>query len=232
MQQASTFISGIFGRSDGSTAPITPTNPAAPVIEDKPAPPPMDSWKDLWQPVDTSKDGPDTTLPENLFAGVDPAKMLEAARKVDFAKSIPPEVLVKIAAGGPQAQEAFVTAMNDIGQRAYAQSSFASTKMIEAALKKYQEGVEKRLPSTIRAHSIADTIKQNNPAFSNPAAAPIVEALQSQLTVKFPNATATEINDMAKQYLTQFAALVAPPPVKVDPTVKASEDWDKFLSGN
>ena len=184
----------------------------------------LDSWKDLWQPVPASKDI-DGTLPGNMFASADPAKMLEAARKVDFAKSIPPEVLAKITAGGADAATAFMQALNSVGQQSYAQSSYATTKMIEAALAKYMEGADARLPSAIKKHQVSDTIRQSNPALSHPAAAPILEALQSQFTVKYPNATVSEINEMASKYLTQFSQL-ANPPKKTEQEIAGDFDWD------
>jgi len=188
---------------------------------------PMDQFKDLWQPA-TSTPTVDATLPANMFAGADPAKMLEAARKVNFASSIPADVLAKITAGGPDAAAAFTQAMNDIGQRAYAQSSFASTKIVEAALAKFQEGMDARLPGQVKRYQVAESLRETNPALTHPAAAPIMEALQSQLTVKYPNATVNEIRDMASQYLTQFNAVVNPP--KKADAVPSAEDWGKFFS--
>ena len=225
------FFSNIFGST--STAPNEATpQPAAqtaqtpvvqtPVVAENVSP--MDSFKSLWEPVNTQ--GVDGTLPANMFAGADQNKMLEAARKVDFAKSIPPEVLSQITAGGPEAAQAFAKALNDVSQRAYAQSSFASTKIVEAALAKFQEGLDNRLPSQIKKHQVSDTIRESNPALSHPAAAPIMEALQAQLTVKFPNATVAELKGMASDYLTQFNQLANP---VAKPTIPVAEDWDSYF---
>lgn len=227
------FFSNIFGTT--STAPSVPipstpvdnspvTQVAAPVL---PAPvvSPMDSWKDLWEPP--TKQGVDGTLPANMFAGVDPTKMLEAARKVDFSKSIPPDVISKITAGGPEAAQAFMSALNDVTQRSYAQSSFAATKIVEQALQKFQEGLENRLPSQIRNHQVSDNIRQANPTLNHPAAAPIIEALQAQFTVKYPNATATEIADMASRYLVQFSQLANP--AKPAAAGKDEQDWEIYF---
>lgn len=204
------------GTQGGTVQVPTPTTPPAS---------PMDNWKDLWQPTPASKDI-DTTLPANMFAGTDPAKMLESARKVSFADQIPQEVLAKITAGGPEAAAAFMTALNDVGQRSYAQSSFATTKIVEAALAKFQEGIENRLPSAIKKHQVSDSIRQANPALQHPAAAPILEALQNQFTIKYPNATVNEIQDMAQRYLTQFSQLAAPPAPRTKEQQDADFDWD------
>ena len=229
------FFSNIFGttstpsdQSVGQNPPVPTTPvvipPATPVVPETPSSP-LDQFKSLWEPNATPQ--VDGTLPANMFANADPAKMLEAARKVDFSKSIPPEVLAKITAGGPDAAAAFASALNDVSQRAYAQSSFASTKIVEAALAKFQEGLDSRLPSQIKKHQVSDTIRESNPALMHPAAAPILEAMQSQLTVKYPNATVNEIKDMAAQYLTAFNSVANPPKKEVTP---ANEDWGKFFS--
>ena len=224
------FFSNIFGSTssaDGAVpnapapAPaVTPAVQATPAVEVSP----LDSFKTLWEPVNTPN--VDGTLPANMFAGADPAKMLDAARKVDFAKSISPELLAKITSGGPDAATAFMAALNDVSQRSYAQSSFASTKIVEAALAKIQEGLDSRLPGQIKRHQVSDTLRESNPALQHPAAAPILDALQSQLAVKFPNATVNELRDMAGDYLNKFAGLASP---QKTAATKPTEDWDKFF---
>ena len=223
------FFSNIFGSSsapiDAPAAPVTPpVAPAVPVVPTAPASP-LDEFKSLWEPSTTPT--VDGTLPANMFSGTDPAKMLEAARKVDFAKSIPADVLSKITAGGPDAAAAFMAALNDVSQRSYAQSSFASTKIVEAALAKFQEGLDSRLPSQIKKQQVSDSIRESNPALMHPAAAPIMEAMQAQLSVKYPNATVAELQGMASQYLTAFNT--AANPAKVE-KVSATENWGEFFS--
>ena len=223
------IFSNIFGSSTppapvAAPAPVTPVAPAAPVVTENVSP--LDQFSTLWEPSSTTPTV-DGTLPANMFLGTDPTKMLEAARKVDFAKSIPPEVLAKITAGGPDAAQAFASALNDVSQRAYAQSSFASTKIVEAALSKFQEGVDSRLPGQIRNHQVSQSLRESNPALMHPAAAPIMEAMQAQLAVKFPQASVADLQGMASQYLTAFNQVANP--VKIAP-VSASENWGEFFS--
>lgn len=198
-----------------------PVAPPAPAVEISP----LDQFKDLWE-TPTASNQIDTTMPGNIFQGATQDKMLTAARSVDFAKTIPPEMLAKVTAGGPDAAAALVAILNDVSQRAYAQSSFAATQIAETALKRYNEGLDSRLPTKIRSHQTAQTIRESNPALQHPAAAPILEAMQSQLAVKYPTATVSELNQMATQYLTAFATSATP---KAKETVPASEDWGKFF---
>lgn len=225
------FSSLLGGNSTPTPAPVAATPAPTPVPAPAPVAPtvpesPLDQFAGLWEPTKT--EGVDGTLPANIFAGVDPKQMLAAARKVDFAKSIPPEVLAKVTAGGPEAQAAFVQMLNDVSQRAYAQSSLASTQIVQQALAKFQEGLDARLPSQIKRHAVSDTLREANPALSHPAAAPIMEAMQSQLAVKYPNATVAEIRDLATQYLSAFSKTALPAPKA--PAIPASEDWEKFLT--
>ena len=218
-------FSNIFGTSVAPGA--APVATVTPVVVEPVAPvSPLDKFTSLWEPATVQ--GVDGTLPANIFAGAEQGKMLEAARKVDFAKSIPPAILAKITSGGPEAAQAFAQALNDVSQRAYAQSSFASTKIVEAALAKFQEGIDSRLPGQIKKHSVSETIRQNNPTLQHPAMAPIMEAMQSQLTVKYPTASVAEINDMATQYISAMQGAMAPP--KPADQVSASEDWGKFFA--
>lgn len=228
------FFSNIFGSTSTPPTEIqapsqAPTQAALPPLTSAtPAAPesPMDQFKSLWEPATTPN--VDTTLPANMFAGADPAKMLEAARKVNFASQVPADVLAKITAGGPDAAAAFASAINDVAQRSYAQSSFASTKIVEAALAKFQEGLDARLPSQVKRHQVSESLRESNPALNHPAAAPIMEALQAQLTVKFPSASARELQDMASNYLTSFTTAAAPP--KKADTVAEAENWGKFFA--
>ena len=226
------FFSNIFGSTSqaansGPTPPAPPAQPAAPAQPTLPAAPvsPLDSFSSLWEPTPTPS-GVDGTLPGNIFAGATLENMVKASRNVDFAKSIPPEMLTKITAGGPEAGAAFQAVINDISQRAYAQSSYAATQIVETALRKFSEGLDTRLPSQIKKHQVSQSIREDNPALVHPAAAPILEALQAQMAVKFPTASVEEIRNQAKQYLVAFNS--ASNPTKA-PAVPVAEDWGKFF---
>lgn len=229
------FFSNLFGAqpatvpANGSQLPpaapptVTPLPPVA--VSPQADVSPLEQFKDLWEPAPASTTV-DTTMPGNIFNGASQEKMLTAARSVDFAKTIPPEMLAKVTAGGPDAAAALVAILNDVSQRAYAQSSFAATQIAETALRRYNEGLDSRLPGKIKSHQTAQTIRDTNPALQHPAAAPILEAMQTQLAVKYPNASVSELNEMASQYLTAFTTAASP---KVKASVPASEDWDKFF---
>lgn len=212
----------------GSTNPNNPTVPAG--TENKEGAP-LDQFADLWKNEPASEGREQNT---GLF-NIDPKKMFEAAGKIDFAKMIKPEQLQAIAQGGDAAVQAFAQAMNGVAQGVYAQSAFATTKIVEQALGKAKQQYNSELPSLIKKHQVSDNLRAENPIFANPAIQPIISALEAQLTVKFPNATASEITGMAKQYVEAVGSSFAPKPAAPENDGKAganTTDWDKFLLGN
>jgi hypothetical protein len=198
-----------------------PVIPATPVDES-----PLAEFSTLWEPAPADTNAP--IEPGSLYASVDPAKMLAAAKKVNFAQSIPQEVLAKITAGGADAGPALMQVLNEVSQRSYAQATLAASKMIDTAIKQSQDVSNDRLPSLIKKHAVSDSIRQANPALQHPGAAPILQALETQFTAKYPTATVDEIKTLASNYLVQFSKAANPAPVaKVNP----AEDWSAFEAG-
>lgn len=215
-----------------ASSPNTAANGVVPTTGDniKPAEPtPLDSFKDIWK-----NDPVDPNAPQNpsVFGNVDPKRFMEAAGKIDFAKVVTPEQLQAISAGGEGAVGAFASALNAVAQTTYAQSAFASTKIVEQAMARAKDSFIAELPAHIKKQTVSESLRAENPVFSNPAVQPIISALEAQLTVKFPAASAGEITTMAKQYVealgTSFAPKQAAPAAK--PGTREDTDWSSFLS--
>jgi len=71
----------------------------------------------------------------------------------------------------------------------------------------------------------------DNPAFSNPAVAPLIEAQVAQLALKFPKASPTELKGMAQEYLKDMANLINPQKSDASPkrgTAKDEDDWSSY----
>lgn len=207
-------------------AGTAPNGTVPPTTEPNPNATPLDAFTDLW------KNDPNAAAPTNpsVFGEVDPKKFMEAAGKVDFGKAIKPEMLAAIQAGGEDGVKAFAAAMNAVAQNVYAQASFASTKITEQAMQKAREAFIAEIPQHIKASTASESLRAENPIFSHPAAAPILGAVQSQLAVKFPQASAAELTAMAKTYLENFASGVSPAKPTAAETTKANEtDWSTFL---
>jgi hypothetical protein len=158
---------------------------------------------------------------------------MEAAAKVDFSKVVDQETLSKITAGGEEAATAFLTALNRTAQQVYGQSAVTTAKIVQQAVANAREDFQKELPDVIKRQGARTAVFEQNPAFQNPAVAPLIEAQVSQLALKYPKASQSELVGMAKEYLTQVASLINPPKGDASPkgkTTKAEDDWADYLN--
>lgn len=187
----------------------------------------LDNFNTLWQPNEGGNNEPQPLI------NVDPKSLAEAASKTNFVKMIPPEQLKAISEGGEGAMQAFASAMNKVAQGVYAQSAFATTRIVEQAVAKAQERFTSEIPNHVKKLQVSESLRNENPALNHPAASPILGAIESQLTVKHPNASSTEIKNMAMQYLDQFASAINKPKEqkKLEQENKANQgtDWSTFI---
>lgn len=179
-------------------------NPAAfpivPATDDK-TKSPLSGFANLWENDGKNNSG---TQDQPLF-NVDPAKLLESAKTINFAGSIPAELATKALGGDVQA---FSQAINAVTQTAYAHAVFASTQMIEEALKRHTSKFTKMFPGMVRQVMLRDSTASNkNPVFSNPATAPLLKGLMQQMAQKHPTASTAQLQDMAETYLGEFIEL-------------------------
>jgi hypothetical protein len=186
---------------------------------------PLTEFKDLWQPTPT-----DPNAPKNTTQGVSPEKLMEAASKVDFSKVLDQESLAKIAAGGQDAVIALSTLLNKTAQQVYGQSMVVTSKIVDQAVQEATARFAASVPSLIKSQAVNDNLFTKNPAFNNPAVAPVIQAIQSQLAEKYPKATSNELAEMAQKVLTGAAEIFAPPkPSEKLPKGKSEEDWSSYL---
>lgn len=186
---------------------------------------PLDAFKDMWEtpPID-----PKNPIPGSMFANMDPKKVLESARKVDFTSTITPEVLANVAKGGAEGVQAMMKIMNEVGQNGYAQSAMSTAKIVENALAKQRDEFNAALPAQLRKLSANDSLRANNPILEHPAVAPLVPAMTQMFQQRNPNATTTEIQTQVQDY---FAAVSTAFAKKPEPTAAelGETDWNKFL---
>lgn len=212
-----------------------PTNPNTPASSDPQAgqgnqpagaaPEGLDKFNDLWKPVES----PAGDANNNGF-NVDPKQLMQAAQKIDFTKVIQPAQLQAIAQGGDAAVQAFAGALNQVAQTVYAQSAHATSKIVEQAISRSQETMRNEMPQQIKRLNVSETLRADNPALSHPAAAPILGALEQQITQKYPNASSAEISRMATDYLSSFAGALQKPQVPDQQQNSKETDWSQYLN--
>ncbi|MFZ1301765.1 MAG: hypothetical protein WAQ27_04315 [Candidatus Microsaccharimonas sp.] len=247
-------FSKIFGSGTPAPAPATPNPTNNPAQNQPPAQPasstvtapngtvpadgnkpgeqsPTAKYADLWEPPKTEE-----PKPGEQSQALTPEKMLEAASKVDFRKVLDQESLAKIQAGGPEAVGALADLLNKTGQTVYGQSVVVSKRLIDDAVQQARTEFMKELPSLVRRQTAQEALISDNPAFKDPAVAPVVAAVQAQMQAKFPKATASELNEMAREYLRNAASVLSSDPKALAAQTAATrkksdaEDWDSWMS--
>lgn len=190
---------------------------------------PLAKFDDFWKNDPNSNNG----TPPKLFNGLDPSKLLDAAKKVDFAKTISQEQLQAISAGGDGAMQAFAAALNSVAQDVYGQSAVATTKLVEQAVSTVRAEYDAKIPTMLRKVGANDQLAGINPAFASPALQPLTEALTTQFVRKNPNASQQEIQQQVVDYMSAVANVFGTPPKSNTPAAtpgKGAEDWEKFFS--
>ena len=204
------------------TAPVQ--QPAAPVTPEVVDNSPLAEFKGLWE--DNPKKEGDPAPNESAALKAEDVQKIVA--KTDFSQAITPETLAAINAGGEDAAKAFAQAMNAVAQQVMVQSTMVNNKLTEQAVERALEAHKATLPGMLRSGLVSDHAKNSNPLFANPAIKPVIEATQSQLLSKYPNATPAEITEMTQNYIIQMGAMFAPKDVVNDNAV-GETDWDKFM---
>ena len=226
---------GTPGNLPANTVPSSPTNVNAPAgtteVPGGGEPSPLAQFSDLWQPAANNP-----ANSPSIFANVDPKKLMEAASKTDFSRVITPEVRQAISQGGEQGSAAFMQAMNQMSQTVFAQSAMATSKIVEQALEAQQKKFQDMLPGIIKQHTVSDNLRSENPIFNDPAVRPLISAMEHQFAQKHPNATASELTAMAKQYVSGLGQVFNPTQVNTggnsnNSQITGDTDWSKFIEG-
>lgn len=205
---------------------VDPNNPTVPAGTAVNAPNAQDPFKDfngMWD-IDLTKLNPN----EPFFAKTDPAKVMESARKTNFA-NMTQEQMTAIAAGGPEALKAMAAVLNNATQNVYGQGAIASTKMIDQALAAQRKQFEDMLPGLITKHQASSGLQQSNPLFSNPTLAPMVEMVQERILAKNPNATPQEIQQQTSLFFDTMGVQFAPKSQASANPAPRETDWSKYM---
>lgn len=186
----------------------------------------LDKHKDLWQSNIT-----DQQEAQPLFA-VDQSKLMEAAGNLDFTKLVKPEQLQAIARGGDEAAQAFLQAINAVGQAGFANALAANTKLIEQALQRKEAEFEAKIPGAIKAFNIENALS-SDPVLKHPAARPVVGVIAKAMAAKNPDATPSELQEAALALLREIAG-DSPATKQTKQNQQQQEtagvfDWDTWL---
>ena len=191
----------------------------------------LDNFTDLFKVKTDDKGQPvqQTDPFSTPIMSVDPQKLREAAGKMNFTAGIDQELVQKAMSG--QDPAAFMQVLNIVGQNGFSTALAAAGNITNTALDTYHQRIDKALPDRIRNVQISQG-KPKNPALSHPAAAPMVHALKAQFASANPQLSPDQVNEMAENYFTSFAADFSKAADSANPqkkTVPAETDWTQLL---
>ena len=246
------LIASIFGKSvpvsaAAAPAPVAPPPPVsaenteAKAEENKSR---FDSFNEVFrldQKDDEGKPAVDSKTaepPADPFE-TDPKKLYGVASGIDFTKAIDEETLGKIQAGGADAQAAFLTAMNKMAQMSYAFSAMHSAQAAKLAVKHTLSKLDDVVPNLVRDLQVDQSISDDDPVLSHPAAKPLIAAVARQIQERNPDMSAKKVLQQARNYLKTFGSVLSAGDneglldrtgQKVQTKGKPAEtDWDKLL---
>ena len=183
---------------------------------------PLDAFSTLWE-TDPNVKAPGEYAPQQL----DPTKLQEVVKQVDMTKVVTPAQLAAINAGGDGATAALMQSLNAVAQQTLMQSTVVANKMIEQAVTQAIKATTDRIPGMLRDMNLSNSLTEKNPIFSNPAIKPVIEAVKSQLSTKYPNATTQELTDMAQNFVKVMGQEFSPKPVVQ--STPGEFDWSTYL---
>lgn len=191
----------IFSPTEAPVAPAAPV--VAPVVVPvAPTPEPLDEYKDLWT---VSAEAP---KPAPLF-DVKPEELDRLVGGLDFMQGQSNQDLAQKALAGDS--NALAALLNSSGRAVTKTLLGYIPHIITAAVDKKIGDLNQSLPGQIRAIQATDQIVGEDARFSHNGVKPLIDDLQKRFGVSYPNASAQEINKMARNYLASVSALVAAP---------------------
>jgi hypothetical protein len=206
-------------KSDGSVAAIPKASEG-----DKS---PLANFADLWKTDPNAK----KATPASPAFDIDPAKIAEAAKKIDFTAGISQDAKDKAAKGDISQLVAEAT------QASFAVAMQTTAGMVNQALSQQAETFQKQvLPEALRKHSLSGAVREHNPIFDNPAIKPFQGALESAISAKNPGFTPEQVAEKAGEFLTAMSEEIlkgAGKSVVQTPNPSAAspkeQDWGAFF---
>ena len=209
-----------------------PAGVQAPAGSSAPAASPLDAFAGLWQ-TQQQEQKTDPLTAEVIPMGAEQLQALQQrVSNVNFLSGVKPES-VAAALGGDQA--AFMSVINSAVQAAMLQSVRVNNTMLNAAVNQRTQEIMKALPSNVQQALTANQLRQDLPIFNHPAAAPLLAALEQNLTLNQPGITPAQATQVAKSYLQNFFAEFSgtnPNQQQQTTTTPAGIDWSKMFSSS
>lgn len=220
-----------------SKAPAAPqpaeANPTVPnqsnTVQQQPTPQdpnpqsPNVNFGELWKMEPTQQ-------PQAPNFKLDPQQLSQVSNNINFARAVNKDDLGKIVQGGEEAVGALMNVLNSVGREIFSTNAQFTSHMTESGYNTAQRAIDTGLPNLVKKQFTQNDLFQANPKLREPALQPLVMAIQSQISQKYPNASPTEVNSMVSQYFTEVVGKSFAPEEKPQSKQDNSFDFSSFLS--
>ena len=183
---------------------------------------PLANYADLWDNFGKPNE-------EGNLLNFDKDKLGDLAGQMNFASTIKPEQFQAVAQGGEEATKALSDILNAVARQSYLNSTETTTHLLNSALKNSKDDIFSKLPDHVKKLDVSANLSKQNPMLNNPAVKPILTALESQLSAKYPNASAEEITQHAQTYLTELSGVFNPASKEQAPKIPDGQDFSSYL---
>lgn len=193
---------------------------------------PLDAFKEMWQTTPENQAQNADPFASPLF-NMEPGKVDEAINQIDFVKQMDPALVQRAMSG--QDPQAFMELINGTARKALATAVQLSTATAEQAGQKIGQRFNTALPARFKDLQI-QSLAPTNPLLSNPAAAPMLDAVRQRLKVQNPDWTPAQISQKAEDYFSAFAQeLQNSDPAKAaerkqQAAATQETDWDQWAA--
>lgn len=169
-------------------------------------------------------DNPSQTDAPPSFS-IDPKVMDGVVSSQDFMQGINPETVQKAQQGDWSAIQEMIQHASRGAYRAAIEHGGVLTDKFVGSYSNYSS---KKLPDVLKGHMTEQSLAANTPNFKNPVVKKQLTEIAQRLQRQNPDATAQEIADMSRQYLTDLMEAVNPQKQEQQ-QANAETDWDKFF---
>lgn len=193
----------------------------------------LDQYADLFKMQVDDKGQPIQPPADPLaqpIINMDPAKLQEAASRMNFLAGVSPELLQKAQSG--QDPNAFMEVLNAATRNAFTGATTALSKVVEESIRKNNERYDQALPDRVRSLQINQS-QAKHPALNHPAAAPMVNALKHQIATANSHLSPDQVTQMAENYFISLSADISTHDKRTNPATSkqnAEPDWSSLLS--
>lgn len=185
----------------------------------------------LWD-TDKNEDGtPKTPQPDQGYLPkVDPTKFKEALSKMDFTKSITPEIQAAIQAGGDQAWPAIQQLLNSSLREVVAMNFQTASKMFESGMTTAKDRFTGDIDGRVKSVMVENSLTSSNPIMKDPAHAPMVEAIRNRYQEKYPKATPEQLTAAVNRHFDDLVNKLTTAKNKAN--IQEVDNTDKLKTGD